>query len=206
MRRWGRLVSAWAVILSVLAGADGPASGFVSLFDGKTLDGWTPEHADRIAVRRGAIAIAGGTGWLRSDRPYRDFELRAEYRALRKGADSGIFFRAGDESTAKSPHWPARAYQLEVIDAGSNFQVFGHGTRPPRSERRRDALARAMKGPGQWQAITLRVVGNRTEAELNGVLITVSDAIALPEGYIGLQAENGPFEWRNLEIRELPAP
>jgi hypothetical protein len=199
-------VSAWTVILSVAAGADGPPAGFASLFNGKTLDGWTPEHTDRIAVRRGAIAIAGGTGWLRSDRPYRNFELRAEYRALKKGADSGLFFRAGDESTAKGPHWPSRAYQLQVIDAGSNFQIFGHGTPPPRSERHKDALARAMKGPGQWQTITLRVVGRRAEAELNGVLITVSDAIGLAEGYIGLQAENSPFEWRNLEIRELPAP
>ncbi len=93
-----------------------------------------------------------------------------------------------------------------MIDAGSNFRIFGHGTPPPRSERKTSALKETMKGPGQWQAITLRVVGHRAEAELNGVLITVSDAITLPEGYIGLQAENSPFEWRNLEIRELPVP
>jgi hypothetical protein len=62
-----------------------------------------------------------------------------------------------------------------------------------------------MKGPGEWQKLTLKVVGKRAEVSFNGRLITVTDAIGLPEGYLGLQGENGQFEWRDLKLRELPS-
>lgn len=192
-----------ASLVVLTAGAD---PMFASLFDGKTLTGWVPEHTDRFSVRDGVIFDDGGSGWLRSAKPYKDFEFRAEYRALKKGGDSGIFFRASLETTPQEPFWPARGYQLQVIDAESNMKVFGHGTPPPTSERNAEALKTVMKGPGEWQKVTLKVVGKRAEVSLNGTLITVSDAIGLPEGYLGLQGENGQFEWRDLKIRELPAP
>jgi hypothetical protein len=67
-------------------------------------------------------------------------------------------------------------------------------------------LKEAMNGPGRWQTVTLRVSGTHAEAALNGQTITVSESIELREGSIGLRSENRPVEWRNLTIRELPAP
>jgi hypothetical protein len=49
----------------------------------------------------------------------------------------------------------------------------------------------------------LKVVGPRAEVWLNGARITVSESVTLPEGYLGLQGENGQFEWRNLKIKVL---
>ncbi|WP_406696421.1 DUF1080 domain-containing protein [Singulisphaera sp. Ch08] len=190
-------------VLVAMSLAEEPA--FVALFDGQSLAGWTLEHTQRFIVRDGVIVNDGGTGWLRSDKRYKNFELEAEYRAVNKGSDSGVFFRTATESSPDDPHWPARGYQLQVSDSESNFKVFGHGTPPPTSDRDSAALKQAMKGAGEWQQIRLRVVGTRAEAFLNGVAVTVSDAIALPEGHIGLQAEHGHFEWRSLKIKELPA-
>jgi hypothetical protein len=201
--RLGGLVVGVAIALAGAASADD--LDFVSLFDGKSLEGWTPQHTDRFSVRDGVIFGDGGTGWLRSAKVYKDFELHAEYRALKKGADSGILFRADAESTPKEPHWPAKGFQLQVIDDESNLMIFGHGT-PAKFDRKLDALKAAMKGPGEWQTIVLKVVGTRAEASLNGTLITISDTIGLPGGHLGLQGENGQFEWRNLKIRELPTP
>ena len=65
----------------------------------KTLTGWIAEHTDHFTVRNGVIHNDGGTGWLRSAKPYRDFELHVSYRALQKGADSGVFFRARASSS-----------------------------------------------------------------------------------------------------------
>jgi hypothetical protein len=201
--RLGGLVVGVAIALAGAASADD--LDFVSLFDGKSIEGWTPQHTDRFSVRDGVIFGDGGTGWLRSAKVYKDFELHAEYRALKKGADSGILFRADAESTPKEPHWPAKGFQLQVIDHESNLMIFGHGT-PAKFDRKLEALKAAMKGPGEWQTIVLKVVGTRAEASLNGTLITTSDTIGLPEGHLGLQGENGQFEWRNLKIRELPTP
>src|SRR5262249_45344163 len=159
-----------------------------------------PVSTDRFNVRDGVIVNDGGTGWLRSAKRYKDFELYAEYRVVRKGSDSGLFFRASGENTPKAPHWPVKGYQLQVIDADSHLMIFGHGT-PVKFDRKAEALKAAMKGPGEWQSITLKVVGSRAEASLNGTLVTVSDAITLPEGHVGLQGENGQFEWRALKIK-----
>lgn len=182
--------------------ADDPP--FTSLFDGQTLKGWVRQHTERFAARDGVIVNDGGTGWLRSEKSYRDFEFRAEYRVIRPGSDSGIFFRASAESTDKEPHWPARCYQLQVIDGDGNGMLFGHGIAPPRFERKAEALKAAARDPKRWQAIRLKVVGARAEVAINEVVVTTSEAIQAPEGYIGLQGENGHMEWRALKIREIP--
>jgi hypothetical protein len=202
--RFRGLVTTIAVVLAGTALGDDDES-FVCLFDGRTLEGWTAEHTDRYTVRDGVIVNSGGTGWLRYNKPFKDFELRAEYRAMKKGVDSGVFFRATAESTPRNPHWPVQGYQLQVIDARNHFAIFGHGVAPPKFDRKVGALKDAMKEPKEWQTITLRVVGSRAEAALNGQAITVSETIERPEGCIGLQGEGGHFEWRNLKIKELHA-
>jgi hypothetical protein len=192
----------------VLIGAEGGIEladepRFTSLFDGKTLKGWRPQHTDRFIVRDGVLVNDGGTGWLRSEKSYRDFEFRAEYRVIQPGSDSGIFFRSSAESTDREPHWSARGYQIQVIDGQNHCMLFGHGLAPPRFERNAEALKAALKDVRAWQKIRLKVVGPRAEVALNDVVITTSDAIQVAEGYIGLQGENGHIEWRALEIREF---
>ena len=197
-----RMIGLLAALALALAAADD--SGFMPLFNGKSLDGWVPEHTDRFIVREGILVQDGGNGWLRTVKPYKDFEFVAEYRALKKGVDSGVFFRASAASSPQSPFWPQKGYQLQVIDnVESHLKIFGHGTPPPTYDRKRDDLAGAMKGTGEWQTIQLRVVGQRAEVSLNGTRVTVSDSIQLPEGCIGIQGENGQFEWRNLKIKAL---
>ena len=202
-RKWPR---AFIILSAFLVGAASleDEAGFVSIFDGKTLEGWIPESTDRFSVRNNVIYQDGGTGWLRSAKSYKNFEFRGEYRALKKGADSGLLFRATAESSPKPPNWPNKGYQLQVIDSDGNLMLFGHGA-PAKFDRKTDALSAAMKRAGEWQAIGLKVVNAHAEATLNGKLITLSDSIALPEGHLGLQGENGQFEWRCLRLKELPA-
>jgi len=176
---------------------------FTSLFDGKSLKGWQPQHTDRFTVKDGVLVNNGGTGWLRSEKSYRDFEFQAEYRVIKPGSDSGVFFRASAESRPKEPFWPARCYQVQIIDADGNCMLFGHGLAPPRFHRKTDELKKASKDAKQWQKIRLKVVGARVEVALNGVVVTTSEAIQATEGHIGLQGENGHIEWRALKIREF---
>jgi hypothetical protein len=200
-RPWAAAIG--VLLLSLACAADAP---FVSLFDGKSLEGWVPEHTNRFSARNGILAYDGGTGWLRSAKAYKDFEFQAEYRAVTPGADSGIFFRAAPQSTPEEPHWPVRGYQLQVTDGESNLKIFGHGTPPPTFDRKTEALKKVMKGAGQWQRIVLKVVGKHAEVMLDGELIAVTDAIVLPEGHLGLQGEKGQFEWRDLKVRDLTPP
>ena len=155
-------------------------------------------------MRDGVLVNDGGTGWLRSEKTYRDFEFQAEYRVIKPGSDSGIFFRSSAESMDRMPHWPARCYQLQVIDAAGPLhalrpRIGAPAVRPQGRTRSKSAT----KDAKQWQKIRLKVVGSRAEVALNDVVVTTSDAIQVPEGHIGLQGENGHIEWRALKIREF---
>jgi hypothetical protein len=203
-RLGGTLPAALTLAATLAASALGQDdSAAVSLFDGHSLEGWTRVHTDGYTVREGVIVNSAGSGWLRYNKPFKDFELQADYRATRTGAASGLLFRASPETSSKAPYWPSRGYQLQIIDAPTNGALLGFGVVPPRFSRKTHLLKEVMKGPGRWQTITLKVVGRHAEAALNGKTITVCDSIALAEGSIGLHGENGHFEWRNLKIKEL---
>ena len=71
-------------------------SGFVSLFDGKSLDGWTllAQKGGGYAVEDGAIVCSqGGGGNLFYDREFSDFVLRLEFK-LKPGSNNGIAIRS----------------------------------------------------------------------------------------------------------------
>src|SRR5262249_5454321 len=61
-RQFEQIVSTLALALVVTAFALGEyEGGFLSLFDGRTLEGWTREHTDRFSVRDGVIVNNGGS-------------------------------------------------------------------------------------------------------------------------------------------------
>ena len=117
----------------------------IRLFDGKSLAGWAPEHTDRFVVRDGRLVQEGGAGWLRSEKTFKNFELHAEVRMLKEGAETGILFRASRESTGKDPYWPVRSYQLQINDGDANLVLLGHGMMAPRFDRKSESLKQALK-------------------------------------------------------------
>src|SRR5438045_137695 len=70
--------------------------GFVNLFDGKTLRGWSVQEGPETAfyVDDGAIVVHESSGfpcWLRSEQQYENFDLRGEF-FIKGWMDSGIYF------------------------------------------------------------------------------------------------------------------
>src|SRR6266581_3441182 len=96
MTRWKSFFGALG--LTILA-TNAPAEaepGFNSLFDGKTLNGWTlvGKHGEGYGVTNGVIycALKGG-GNLFTEKEYSDFVLRLEFK-LEDGSNNGIGIRA----------------------------------------------------------------------------------------------------------------
>src|SRR5260370_11987182 len=76
------------------AGQSGP--GWVTLTDGKNLDGWTPVGEANWRVEDGAIvADKGKGGFLVSKDSYKNFMIYAEFWSDEE-ANSGIFIRCKD--------------------------------------------------------------------------------------------------------------
>ncbi|APW59818.1 3-keto-disaccharide hydrolase [Paludisphaera borealis] len=176
----------------------------VSLFDGKTLEGWVAEHADGFGVHDSVLAVNGGAGWLRSAKSYKNFELDAEFRIVKAGTEGSLLFRTSLETAPTDPFGPVKGYQLQLMDGDGGFMLFGHGTNPPRFERKTDALKAAAKELGTWRKLKIKVVGAHLEARLDDVLITTSDAIEQNPGHLGLIGKTGQLEWRNMTILVHP--
>ncbi|MBT5818318.1 MAG: DUF1080 domain-containing protein [Proteobacteria bacterium] len=91
------LLSAFALLCPILASALEPAEerlGFVSLFDGKTFEGW--EHTGNWVIEDGAFyrnAKGGPLTYTTTTVPD-DFELRFEWK-VSKGCNSGVYYRPG---------------------------------------------------------------------------------------------------------------
>jgi hypothetical protein len=177
-------------------------------FDGG-FAGWSPQDAKpgTFTMRGGVLHVEGTDGWLRSDRQYGDFVLRAEFRFLADDTDSGIYVRA----VAATPFirgWPNQSYQVQVRNpkGQSRFPpvggLFRHGM--PDGELTFDeaTAARLSKPAGEWQTIEIDAVGDRLTVRLNGSELSRAGNIANPRGYIGIQAEVGAIEFRSFEIRE----
>ena len=89
-------------------------AGFTSLFDGKTLAGWTliGGHGEGYGVKDGILFCAkAGGGKLLTDKEYGDFVLRFEFKMPAEGSNNGLGIRAPKEGDA--------AYQgieLQILD------------------------------------------------------------------------------------------
>src|SRR3954469_3669595 len=106
LRSWHVLVM---LALFAAVNARGQESGWISMFDGKTLDGWKAnEHPESWSVKNGAIVgdgVASHLFWM--TRECENCEFRAEVK-LNHSGNSGMYFR-----TAFGPGFP-KGYEAQV--------------------------------------------------------------------------------------------
>jgi hypothetical protein len=173
--------------------AEQSQSARVSLFDGKTLQGWTLVTCE-ATVDNGDILLVSGNGLVQTEKKYRDFVLEFEWKPLRDSKwDSGIYFRYDSVPPGRS--WPAR-YQanLQQGDEGNVKELPA-------------ARSKGLIKPGQWNQFKLTVRGTKAALEINGTPAWEADGLEGPaESYIALQAEvpgGGQNRFRNIYVTEL---
>jgi hypothetical protein len=179
----------------VTVSASEPEEGFVSLFDGKSLDGWHLVNGAKFFVEDGVLKHNLGHGWLRSDKEYSDYILRLELRFMKPKQDGGVFLRAGKEGK----DWPDRKYEVQCENSPRMATIFGTANKldVPLTKK-------ILKPIGEWNQYEIKIVGPKIEVRLNGELVSTADsANNLKKGYIGLQGEDGAHEYRNFRIKDL---
>ncbi len=196
-----------ALAAAVAMSSCGDCGKKTELFNGKDLTGWvcvldsgSDVPADKVfGVENGNIRIAGNPfGYMRTENKYGDYKLHVEWRWVGKGTNSGIFQRVQEDKV-----WPhAIECQLCAGKAG-DFVILGGAKIPevecvgefPVKNRRGDFE----KPEGEWNEAEIVCKGNRITVYINGNLqneCTTENT----EGYIALQSEGGPVEFRNVYI------
>jgi hypothetical protein len=198
------------------------------LFNGRDLSGWTNANCapETWTVRNGVIHCTGKPiGGLRTVRQYENFILECEWRHLTSGGNSGVFIWG---SPINAPGVPfLRGIEVQVLDHGYATQyeqrtgkkpdwftthgdVFPiHGaTMDPigRSNGRRSFPAEERSKPSpQWNHYRIVCNNGSIRLHVNGKEVSGGDNCNYRKGYLALESEGAPVEFRNLRILELPS-
>jgi len=187
--------------------------GWVSLFDGKTLNGWTTIGGVKWTVVDGALSAEPASqkieptgaskqtwpqGFLRSVGSYGDFELTAEFYS-EEDTNSGLFIRC---ATPTNPGSLGSCYEINISDPHATTPTGGIvGVHSP--------LPYRVKSAGKWSRFDVLADGTHLVVKVNGETLTDANDDKFREGALGLQAGgptgSGPIKFRNIRIRPLPA-
>ena len=171
------------------------AAPFKSLFNGTSLDGWTPVGDANWTLKDGLVsADKGAISFLVSKERFRDFELRVEFW-VSEDANSGIFIRCVDAAPRMELD---NAYEVNIFDTRPD-PTYGTGAIVTVAK-----VSPMPKAGGQWNTYLIRAEGDRFTVTLNGQK-TVDGArdSRFREGAIGLQYGAGTVKFRKVEIRPL---
>ena len=187
---------------------DTEETGFVPLFDGKSLDGWSvadgPESA--FYVQDESIVVhesAGFPAWLRSARHYENFDFRGEF-FVKGWMNSGIYLHAPEHGRNMWCGMKINIFhqvdQKPVPESmGSIFPLV-----PP--------LKVNVKNNGEWNTFRILVDWPRLRVWTNDERIQDLDVETVPDlrhrlrsGYLGIESLSYPIRFRGLRVRELPS-
>lgn len=199
--------------------------GWVSLFDGQTLNGWIQKNGlAKYAVEHGAIvgrtAPNSPNSFLCTTKDYGDFELEFEVK-VDKDLNSGVQIRSktlppSEAEQAKNEVGRVYGPQVEIEwgPAESGY-VYGESTgrgwlTPEERLKPHDHFIN-----DGWNRYRVIAQGPRIQTFINGHAIEdLTDAPIFethPAGFIGLQVHGvGPrtdvleVRWRNIRNREIP--
>jgi hypothetical protein len=216
----------FTVFLCVFVPRMASAGEWISLFDGRTLDGWTPAAHGQAEYEVIDGAIQGTTvegspnSFLASDDEYGDFELEFQVRvhdSLNSGAQIRSRERSQEDIDAGSSGQLHRFFgpQVEIESSpGQSAYIYGeatgHGWLSPEPEQEPGAAHAFMKN-GEWNDFRIVAVGPRIQTWINGnkVADLTHDGVykTHPQGKIGLQVHGigkgtGPYQvsWRNIRL------
>lgn len=191
-------------------------AGFVSLFNGRNLDGWIGNKVS-YNVEDGMIVIKPGNdsgGNLYTEKEYSDFIFRFEFQ-LTPGANNGLGVRAPLEGDA--------AYvgmEIQILDNTASIyadleQYQYHGSVYGVIPARRGFL----RPVGEWNYEEVILQGTKVKVILNGTVIVDGDfagaisggtmdgkehpGLKNSKGHIGFLGHGSVVKFRNIRIREL---
>jgi Domain of Unknown Function (DUF1080)/Trehalose utilisation len=186
--------------------------GWVSLFNGTDISGWTQKNGTATyRVEDGAIVGKTTEGspnsFLCSDKDYGDFELTFEVNDD-EGLNSGVQIRS--KSLKEFNNGRVHGPQVEIeTSPGEAGYIYSEGTGRGWITTEHPILDAYINN--EWNRFVVRAKGDRIQTWINGKqIVDVSDAESFKEGFIGLQVHGigkgeGPFQvrWRDIRVREL---
>jgi hypothetical protein len=168
-------------------------------------------------------------GVIRSRKPFTNFELVAQWRHLRSGGNSGIFVWTTEESLKNLPRNALpHGIEVQILDHGyaeqyekstgkkadwftTHGDVFPVGSSrmtpfpPVAPDGKRSFPSRNLSlGVEQWNHYYIRCINGEVRLWVNGQEVSGGTDCQPATGFLCLESEGSPIEFRHLRLRELP--
>ena len=204
------------LFVSTLVAADKKpdADGFVTIFDGTSLDGWkkSAEHEDSIQLKDGAIVANGDRChlfYVGDERPFKNFDFKCEVQT-KPGSNGGIYFHTKYQDSG----WPAQGHECQV---NNTFE------KDPQKTGGVYKVAKVLEAPAkdnEWFKYEIIVQGNHVVVKINDKVTadytedpavlanekSIEPGRRVGEGTFALQAHDpgSTVMYRNIKVKRLP--
>jgi len=169
-------------------------------------------------------------GVMRTRQKFTNLEMVVEWRHLRPAGNSGVFVWVPDEALAalKPDALPEYGIEVQMLDHAfrtqyeaksgkkgdwftTNGDIFAVGKSkltpfPPLSPDGSRSFPRKDlgRGVGEWNHYYVRGVNGEIRLWVNGEEVSGGRGANPRTGFLCLEAEGSPVEFRNIRVRELP--
>ena len=185
----------------------------IELWNGKDISEWVKFVADSTAlkdtvfyVNNGVIRIGGKPfGYMKTPVVYAGYHLHVDWRWPGQAGNSGVFLNV----SGQDKQWPATIEcQLKSGNAG-DFVFLGGSDAAERIDKTRLVMPKAEqsseKSPGEWNSYDIYNRNDSIIVWVNGVKQNSCSHPQPDKGFIGLQSEGAPVEFKNIWLEYLPS-
>ncbi|HSI14015.1 MAG TPA: DUF1080 domain-containing protein [Chthoniobacter sp.] len=186
--------------------------GWISLFDGKSLDGWkASDKPGTFSVENGEIVIHGERSHLFylgdvKGHDFKNFEVKADVMA-RHGSNSGFYFHTAWQEAG----WPDKGFEVQVNNTHKDpkktaglYDIVDNFEAPAKDD--------------EWFTLTIKVEGKHVITKVNDKVIvdyTEPDDFQPKPNHIGRKIDHGTFalqghdpgsevHFKNIFVKPLP--
>jgi len=163
VKRTAILLLACTAFAACYAGQSNKDEGWISLFDGKSLNGWkASEKEGTFTTKDGQLVVNGARSHLFYNgavrrHNFKNFEFRADVMTT-KGSNSGIYFHTEFQPT----DWPAQGFECQVNTTHSDRKKTGGLYNV------QDVMDNAPSKDGEWFNYYIKVEGKHVIIKIDG--------------------------------------
>lgn len=179
----------------------------------------------------GDLIICNGNcnGGLRSAEQYTNFEMVMQWKHINRSGNSGVFVWSPKEVIDKLPAGSLpEGIEIQILDHGyaedwekskgsksdwftTNGDVFPCGVADMKpfapsapNGKRSFPSSDHSKGFGEWNHYYIRAINGEVRLWVNGHEVAGGNECTPNSGFIVLEAESAPIEFKNIRVRVLP--
>lgn len=191
-----RLLCLLLVAISVAA-ADNSVSkpeaddGWLLLFDGDSLFGWTATSGAQWKAAAGALSATSGGGYVRTNSAFADFTLKFDYNGTADG-DCRVYARSAIDGEPGETGYPIQIGDTKSDwPTGSIVEFF-----------KADAVHPAA---GQWHSVEVTFSGDHMSVKVDGRKAAEGQNSRAKAGVVVFGCKAGRVQFRNIRLKPLIA-